>query len=102
MIKDAKNTTIFGMKYEGPAEHLNIVDSESIQVIGGSGNYYMDREYDRGIVVIINSKDVVLRQLTRKSKNGKLFDRLVTDITKYWIVDSETKVTGDFSVLWYE
>jgi hypothetical protein len=102
MIKDAKHTTIFGMKYEGPAEHLNIVDSESIQVIGGSGNYYMDREYDRGIVVISNSKDVVLRQLTRKSKNGKLFNRFVTDITKYWIVDSETKVTGDYSVLWYE
>jgi hypothetical protein len=102
MIKDAKNTTIFGMKYEGPAEHLNIVDSENIQVIGGSGNYYMDRETDRAIVVISNSKDVVLRQLTRKSKNGKLFDRFVTDITKYWIVDSETKITGDFSVLWYE
>jgi hypothetical protein len=102
MIKDAKNTTIFGMKYEGPAEHLNIVDSESIQVIGGSGNYYMDRETDRAIVVISNSKDIVLRNLTRKSKSGKLFNRTVTDITKYWIVDSETKVTGDFSVLWYE
>lgn len=102
MIKDAKNTTIFGMKYEGPGEHLNIVDSENIQVIGGSGNYYMDREYDRAIVVISNSKDIVLRQLTRKSKNGKLFNRTVTDITKYWIVDSETKITGDFSVLWYE
>lgn len=102
MIKKAKNATIFGMKYEGPAEHLNIVDSESIQVIGGSGNYYMDREYDRGIVVISNSKDVVLRQLTRKSKSGKLFNRTVNDITKYWVVDSEIKVTGDFSVLWYE
>ncbi len=102
MIKDAKNTKIFGMKYEGPAEHLNIVDSENIQVIGGSGNYYMDRETDRAIVVISNSKDIVLRNLTRKSKNGKLFNRTVTDITKYWIMDSETKVTGDFSVLWYE
>ncbi|WP_289055431.1 glycosyl hydrolase family 28-related protein [Carboxylicivirga marina] len=102
MIKNAKNTTIFGMKYEGPAEHLNIVDSENIQVIGGSGNYYMDREYDRAIVVISNSKDIVLRNLTRKSKSGKLFNRTVTDITKYWIMDSETKVTGDYSVLWYE
>jgi hypothetical protein len=53
-------------------------------------------------IVLINlssSQKGVLRNLTRISKSGKTFNRTVTDLCKYWIMYSETKVTGNYSVL---
>jgi hypothetical protein len=101
MVNNAKHLTIFGLKYEAPAELLNIINSEDIHISGGSGNYYIDRETDRAMVVISNSGNVVLRNLVRTSKNG-MFGRTYQDSCKFWIIDSGTTVDGYYSVLWYQ
>ncbi|WP_445749967.1 MULTISPECIES: glycosyl hydrolase family 28-related protein, partial [Bacteroidota] len=105
LVKNAKNLTIFGFKYEGPAELLHIVDSDNIEICGGAGNYFMDREGDQSIIKIINSTNILLRTMSRKTKHGQYIfgrDYPVNDITQFWLTDSGTEVSPYYAILWYQ
>jgi hypothetical protein len=105
LVEDVSNLTIFGFKYEGPAELLHIINSDNIKICGGNGNYYMDREGDQTIIKIINSTNILLRNMTRKSLHGRYIfgrDYPVNDITQFWILDSGTEVTPYYNILWFQ
>jgi hypothetical protein len=101
LLENAKHVTVYGFKYELSGELLNIVNCEDIQLIGGSGNYQLEKEVDRAIIVIENSKNVLIQNFNRKS-NEIAFGKPVIDVCKYWIVNGEEKVSGDFAVLLYK
>ncbi|MBK3516100.1 glycosyl hydrolase family 28-related protein [Carboxylicivirga marina] len=105
LVEDASNLTIFGFKYEGPAELLHIINSDNIKICGGNGNYYMDREGDQAIINISNSTNILLRNMARKTLHGRYIfgrDYPVNDITKFWVLDSETEVSPYHAILWYK
>lgn len=94
-FNNAKNVTVFGFKYEAAHELLNIINSDSIQLIGGSGNYQLNRTDDKAIIVIQNSKNILIQNQNRQSLAG-------TDITKYWIVSESDSIPGNYGVLLYK
>jgi hypothetical protein len=103
-INRSSHVTIYGYKYEStqdakapgskemlpiPNRILQIVDSQDIAVIGGSGNYsvYKDGE---GIIGIERSSGIYLANLHRTGKDDN------KGIVKNWIVgDAGTIGTGD-------
>ncbi len=95
LFSNTKKVTVFGFKYEAAHELLNIINSDSIQLIGGSGNYQLNRTDDRAIIVIQNSKNILIQNQNRQSLAG-------TDITKFWIKSESDSISGDFSVLLYK
>lgn len=95
LFSNAKNVSVFGFKYEAAHELLNIINSDSIKLTGGSGNYQLDRTDDRAIIVIQNSKNILIQNQNRQSLAG-------TDITKFWIKSESDSISGDFSVLLYK
>jgi hypothetical protein len=101
LIDNAKHVTIFGYKYELVRELLNIINSDDIKIIGGSGNYQLEDPNDRAIIVIENSKNILIQNLNRKS-NEEAFGHPVSDICKYWIVNGEDKISGDYGILQYK
>ncbi len=101
LIENAQHVTIYGYKYEFKRELLNIVNSEDVKLIGGSGNYQLDNITDRAIIVIENSKNILIQNLDRKS-SAIVFYKPVADITKYWILNGNDKVSGDYGVLLYK
>lgn len=101
LIENAQHVSIYGYKYEFKRELLNIVNSNDIKLIGGSGNYQLDNIADRAIIVIENSKNILIQNLDRKS-SVTVFNNPVADITKYWILNGNDKVSGDYGVLLYK
>jgi len=51
--------------------------------------------------VIENSKNILIQNLDRKS-SATVFNNPVADITKYWILNGNDKVSGDYGVLLYK
>jgi hypothetical protein len=101
LFENAKHVTVFGFKYELSGELMNIINCDDIQLIGGSGNYQLENEADRAIIVIENSKNILIQNFDRKSVK-EAFGRPLKEVGKYWIVNGEEKVTGDFSVVLYK
>ena len=101
LFENAKHITVFGFKYELSGELMNIINCDDIQLIGGSGNYQLENEADRAIIVIENSKNILIQNFDRKSVK-EAFGRPLKEVGKYWIVNGEEKVTGDFSVVLYK
>ena len=105
LVEDVSNLSMFGFKYECPTELVHIVNSDNIEICGGNGNYYMDKEGDRTIINISNSSNILLRNMTRKSKHGSYIrgrDYPVNDITEFWLTDSGTEVSPYYNLLWYQ
>jgi hypothetical protein len=105
LVEDVSNLTIFGFKYEGPAELLHIINSDNIEICGGNGNYYMDREGDQAIINISNSTNILLRNMARKTLHGRYIfgrDYPVNDITEFWLMDSGIEVSPYHAILWYQ
>ena len=96
MYNNAKNVSVYGLKYEGTCELLNILNSDSIQIIGGSGNYSLENAGDKAIIVINNSKNINIQNVCRKPPGT------VADITKFWIRSEKDSTSGDYSVLSYK
>ncbi len=105
LVEDVSNLSVFGFKYEGPAELLHIINSDNIEICGGNGNYYMDREGDQAIINISNSTNILLRNMARKTLHGRYIfgrDYPVNDITKFWVMDTGTEVSPYHAILWYQ
>jgi hypothetical protein len=100
MVEDVGNLSIFGLKIESPSELLNIVDSDNVMICGVSGNYVLEREDERAIIVVEDSRNILLRNLDRSSKDT-MFGKPRNDLCRYWLIDDSTTVTGDHSLLWY-
>jgi hypothetical protein len=65
MIRNAKNITWYGFKYEntsGDHELLHIIGSDNIGILGGSGNYASGKPF----VTINNSNNVTVTSLARQ------------------------------------
>lgn len=98
---NSQHISVFGLKIEFTRELLNIIQCNDIKIIGGSGNYQLDNELDRAIIIIEDSKNILIQNMNRKScEEG--FGEPMTDICKYWILDDKVSVTGDYSVLLYK
>lgn len=82
-------------------ELLNIINSEDIKLIGGSGNYQLETEKDKAIIVIENSKNILIQNLDRKS-NEIAFGYPVSDVCKYWMLNGTDKLSGDYGLLFYK
>jgi hypothetical protein len=95
LFSKAKNVSIYGFKYEGSHELLCVENSDSVQIIGGSGNYDLFRKDDRALVVIKNSKNVSFQNLCRKNSGS-------ADLTKFWIKSEKDSVLGNYGVLSYK
>lgn len=97
VIGDAQNVTIFGFKFELNSELLHINDSSSIRIVGGSGNYQLERSTDTAIIVINRCSNVEVENLVRKSYSS-------SDVTEFWLVNDITRetVTGNaYNLLYY-
>jgi hypothetical protein len=75
MIKNAKNVTWYGFKYEntsGDHELLHIIGSDNIGILGGSGNYASGKPF----VTVNGSNNVTVTSLARQGKvsGGNLFE----------------------------
>ena len=67
-INSAKDVTIYGFKFEGTFELLNIFNSKNINLIGGSGNYGLEDTSSRGIIYVDNTSiNILMQNLCRKS-----------------------------------
>lgn len=96
MFNNAKNVSIFGFKYEGDKEVLNVINSDKVKVIGGSGNYSLEDNPDtRAIVVVKNSTNILLQNLVRKSEKQ-------SNSSKHWILSDKDAVSYDFGILSYK
>jgi hypothetical protein len=95
MFDHAKNVTIFGYKYEIDRELLNIINSDSIQLIGGSGNYQLYSTNDRAIIYIENSTNILIQNQHRLGQGG-------TDLTTNWILSEHDSSSGNYGVLMYK
>jgi hypothetical protein len=105
LVENVSNLTIFGFKYEGPGELLHIVNSDNIEICGGAGNYYMDKDGDQTIIDISNSTNILLRTMSRKTVHGRYIlgrSYPVNDITQFWLTDSGTEVSPYHAILWYQ
>jgi hypothetical protein len=94
-INGAENVSIFGFKYEGHHELLNVLNSNNVFVIGGSGNYSLtDLSNSRGLVYVDNASTNLSFQNLCRTKYGS------TDVTNNWVIgeDATKKVTGGNSV----
>ena len=91
----AANTAVYGLKIEGHFELLNILNSNNVSIIGGSGNYGLeDTTNSRGIIFIDNSStSVLIQNLVRKSWG--------TDVATNWIkgVEASKTVPSSYPVL---
>ncbi len=97
-FKNAKNITVFGFKYESEKELLEIVNSDNIQLIGGSGNYSLQEAADRAIIVIINSTKVLIENFNRKEYS----DNNIFPVNTKWISHNGSLISGDYGVLQFE
>jgi hypothetical protein len=75
LIKNAKNVTWYGFKYEntsGDHELLHIMDSDNIGILGGSGNYASGKPF----VKVNRSNNVTVTSLARQGAvtNGNIFE----------------------------
>jgi hypothetical protein len=69
MIKNSKNVTWYGFKFEntgGDHELLHIVDSNNIGILGGSGNYASSKPF----ITVTGSNNVTVTSLARKGQIG--------------------------------
>lgn len=95
LFDNAKNVTVFGYKYEIQRELLNIINSDNIQLIGGSGNYQLSRTDDRAIIYIENSTNILIQNQHRLGQGG-------TDLTTNWILSEHDSASGSSGVLVYK
>ena len=102
LFDNAKHTTINSFKYELPHELVNINNSDSISIIGGSGNFQLTSANDRAIIFIKNSTNILIQNLDRKSLSTWNGNPISSDITPYWILNGNDKVKSDNSVLMYK
>jgi hypothetical protein len=99
LLDKAKNVSIFGFKYEYRNELIRIVNaSDSIQIIGGSGNYGLDQSSDEAIIVVRNSKNILIQNMCYK----KYIGTGKTDLTTYWLLSDKDNVSGINSILEYK
>ncbi len=101
LFENAKHVTVYGFKYELTYELLNIINSEDIKLIGGSGNHQLETEIDRAIIVIENSKNILIQNLDRRSSEIA-FGHPVSDVCKYWMLNGTDKLSGDYGLLFYK
>ena len=101
LIDNAFHVSIYGYKYEFRNVLLNIINSDDIKLIGGSGNYQLDNTDDKAIFVIENSKNIFIQNFDRKSTE-LIFNKPVADVTKYWVLNANDKVSADYGVLLYK
>ena len=95
LISNAKNVTIFGLKHECHQELVDITNSDSIQIIGGSGNTTLDRADYKALIVIKNSKNILIQNICRKPPGTP------DDIAKFWIKSEKDSVSAAYGVLSY-
>ena len=100
LFQNVHHVAIYGFKYEFNRELINIINSDDVKIVGGSGNYQIDRDDDRAIIVIENSSNILIQNMDIKS-NYKVFDKSVAEMTKYWILNGKDSVSGDYGVLLY-
>lgn len=96
LVSGAKYVSFYGLKFESDNELMNIVNSDNTQVIGGSGNYILTRTDDAALIVVKNSKNILLQNLHRT-----LYTSTLPDISKYWIVSDKDNTSSSFGVLSY-
>lgn len=92
-IEDAENVHFYGLKYEKEHRLMDIVDSSSVSVCGGSGNYSLMNAQDSAIISITNSSDITLACLSRKPLAGE-------QSGKKW-VQSDVSISDDYSIALY-
>jgi len=94
-FRNSKKVSVYGFKYESAHELLNIINCDSTQLIGGSGNYQLDRTDDKAIIVIQNSTNILILNQNRQSNDG-------LDITRNWILNDNDSLQGNYAVLLYK
>lgn len=75
-IDSSKDVSIYGFKYEGKTQHMLVKDTDSFQVYGGAGNYWMIDERRDAIFEIENTKNVFIANMSHDPKEqlpGKSF-----------------------------
>lgn len=92
-IRSCRNLQIHGLKFESRRELLAIDNSSNVVIFGGSGNYGIDTEDDRGIVVIRDSAPLFIANLNRRPIMGEL--------PSHWIVDGEVRVSDAYALTLY-
>jgi hypothetical protein len=100
LLDHAHGVTVFGFKYEGPGELLDIIGGDHINFFGGSGNYNLENPNDRAIIVVEDARDILLQSLVRRSIT-EMFNRPVKDYTAYWAVNGPRKLPGNVPILLY-
>ena len=64
-IRNSKNVYFYAFKYEGDDILLDIINSQNIEILGGSGNYDL-QEGAESMINIVNSSDLVIANLARQ------------------------------------
>ena len=68
-IRSSHNVHFYAFKYEGNEELLHILNSQSIYILGGSGNYDL-RQGGRTMIDVVDSSEVTIANLARQGEDG--------------------------------
>ena len=93
-INRCNRVSIRGFKYEMQGELLYVSDTDSLEILGGSGNYGICDSNDHSIFRIENTSSVYLANLSRSKVSAEVED-------KFFVDDDHFSVTDDVPITFY-
>lgn len=95
-MRNSKNISIFGMKFEEQNQLLKLKDSANISITGGYGYFTVVDNID-SIITIENSSQIYLAGIGRSSMR-KYDERK----DKSWIINGTDSLTDDYDIILYK